>query len=57
MCFQLGVCLYLFRVHGRCAEGVNDDHVGSSKGVDEVASITLPQAVHDTGLIQIEQRG
>lgn len=51
----MGLKVYLLRVHGGCAEGVDDDHVGSSKGVDEVASVALPQAVHHTGFIQIEQ--
>lgn len=46
---------YLLRVHGGCAKGVDDYHVGSSVGVDEVAPVALPQAVHHTGFIQVEQ--
>lgn len=48
---------YLLRVHGGGAQGVDDHHVGPSIGVDEVASVALPQAVHHAGLVQIEQRG
>lgn len=46
---------YLLRVHGRCAEGVDDYHVRPSVAVDEVPSVALPQAMHHTGLIEIEQ--
>lgn len=48
---------HLLRVHGGGAQGVDDHHVGPSVGVDEVAPVALPQAVHHTGFIQIEQRG
>lgn len=43
-----GYLSYLLRIHGRCAKGVDDNHVGSRVGVDEVGSIALPQAVHHT---------
>lgn len=48
-------CLYLLRVHRRCADGVDDHHAGTSVTVDEVSSIALPQTVHHARLVQVEQ--
>lgn len=45
------VSTHLLGIHRRCTERVDNDHVGSSKGVDEVSSVALPQAVHHAGLI------
>lgn len=46
---------YLLRVHGRSADGVDDHHAWPSITVDEVSSVALPQTVHHTRLVQVEQ--
>lgn len=48
-------CFYLLRIHGRSTDGVDDHHAGPSVSVDEVSSVALPQTVHHTRLVQIEQ--
>lgn len=48
-------CFYLLRIHGRSADGVDDYHAGPSVSVDEVSSVALPQTVHHTRFVQIEQ--
>lgn len=47
--------MYLLRVHGRSADGVDDHHAGPSVTVDEVSSVALPQTVHHARLVQVEQ--
>lgn len=48
-------CRYLFRVHRRSTDGVDDHHAEPGVCVDEVSSITLPQTVHHARLVQVEQ--
>ena len=46
---------HLLRVHGGCAQRVDDHGVQAGVGVDQVASVALPQGVHDAGLVEVEQ--
>lgn len=48
---------YLFRVHGRGANGVNNHHVGPSVGVHQITAVPLPQRVHHARLVQVLQGG
>ena len=41
------------RVQGEGAEGVDDDQVSSSKGVDEAAGVALTEDVEHTGFVEI----
>lgn len=42
---------YLFRVHGGGTNGVDNNHVGPSVGVHQVAAVPLPQRVHHARLV------
>lgn len=54
----LSLChAHLLRIHGRGAEWIDDNHVGSSIRVDKVPTITLAQCVQNAGLVEVDEAG